>query len=87
MGPPEMMLQAAAPAVRHLGIGQKPGEEAEVAEGDAIAGETCSLHAPMVSFSTRASAAMGEPARTIQAGLGEFLRAQSSSGKRKAGPR
>ena len=82
MGTPEVMLQAAAPAVRHLGIGQKPGEEAEIAEGHAVAGEARGLQ--------RADGELQHPrlggdgrrgAEPLKPGLGEFLRAQPFVGE------
>ena len=86
MGPPEVMLQAVAPARRHRRVFKQRGEEAEVAEGHAEFGEARGFQGADRQFQDagfgRRRIGGGKP---FKAGLEEFLRAQVLIGKTEGG--
>ena len=86
MGPPEMMLQAVAPARRHRRVFQQRGEEAEVAQRHAEFGEACGFQGTDRQFQNAGFGCRrigcGKP---FKAGLEEFLRAQVFIGKAEGG--
>ena len=86
MGPPEMMLQAPAPALRHVGIVEQRRKQAEIAERHAEFGEARRLQGADgelqdAGFGGRRIGS----AKPFEPGLGEFLRAQRFVGKAEGG--
>ena len=86
MGPPEMMLQALAPALRHVGVGKQPGKQAEIAEGDAELRQARGLQrADRQLQHARLGGDAVAGAEPFEPGLREFLRAQQFVGKAEGG--